>query len=548
MQLLSEQTTSFVGGQNDSASPTAFKQVEAAEIVNYRVRPDGSLSPRGGSKKTHAAALNAGAQFYGGTTFRPTTGDEQWVVFCGSAMFTSTDEGATWTSRATALRTDYWSLSTMRVGTTNYLLCVNGGATAYKWDGTTWSTLANVPSGAKYGAVFNERFYVAGHSGNLVQASKVADPEVWTVPSGLALQVQTHDGDTDIRGLFQIGSVLLVFKRNSTAYVNGFGYSDIVVASGATGLSRSVGCLAFRTVQAAGDSGAMWLSERGIESYAAGGEIRLVSNKVRTFFSDISWSDIVSTPGMPVALFYPAEHEYWCAVPAAGGTNNYTVVYNLQTGATTLFRYRADSGGTLYIDTDGFLVYTAEGDRSLGRTEASFLTVADPSEAGYYVTLDADGFLAALTATHNHSILFSADTSDQNSAPISGGYDGFVRRLETGTVDNASSDGTGGSTIAYTTLSRPHLFGRRFNRKRARKAAVLVVSDDPGTLTVSVVADGAEGQTHDETVAASLGGQPRRVFSRINGRGHTLQLRTATTDPLAIASTEIMAEVLRERI
>jgi hypothetical protein len=553
MKLLTEATTSFELGIQDSATSTRFRKGEAYAMTNFRIAPDHSAEVRYGSRKAHAAALNAGAQCFGLTKrpFTTTAGVVQWIAFFGDSAYYSTDEGETWTLIASLLRQDYWSLATMRVAGTNYLLCVNGGTTAYKWDGATWSVLANVPSGAKVCAVFNERFYVAGHSGSLVQGSKIGDPEVWTLPNGLAVQVQTHDGDTEVVALFQIGSVLLAFKRSSVAYINGFGYSDIIVAAGAVGLSRSVGCLGRRTVQAVGDQGLMWLSDRGIEFYQPGGQIKLMSERVREFMRSIPWDNLVANLSLPDAVFVPGRNEYWCALPGSGnGRNNLILVHNTLTGGTTFFQYAPESGGggTISVsDDEGSFV--ADGSASLVRIVKDEPVLAEPGEAGLFVKRVGDE-LELVVTEYDPACLAVADRSEVlNDAPIYGGYDGFLRYLDEGETDNAEADGTGGVAIGARLRPPPRLFGKPFNRKWGRVIRAMAYSPDASTVTLALLADGVERSAHTVTIPGGTARQPRLKFVRTSAKGYTLQEEIRTSKAgLRISAVSLDAQVLKEAV
>lgn len=551
MRLRTEATTSFEKGINDSATATRFRDGEAFALNNFRIAPDGSAEVRYGSRKSHAAALGAGGTCFGFTKrpFTTTAGVKQWIAFFGDTAYYSTNEGVTWTAIVSLLRQDYWSLATMRVGGTNYLLCVNGGTTAYKWDGTTWSALANVPSGAKVCAVFNERLYVAGHGGSLVQGSEIGNPESWTLPKGVALQVQTHDGDSEVLALKQIGNLLLAFKRNSTAYINGFGYSDIIVAAGALGLSRSVGCIGRRTVQAVGDQGVMWLSDRGLEFYQPGGQIELRSERVREFLRTIAWDDIVANPSTPDAVFVSGRNEYWCALPAAGGQNSIILVLNTLTRGVTFFQHAPPgTGGTLRV-ADDELTHSETGSFSLVRIVGDEMVLADPSEAGIFVNRVNDE-LELIVTEYDPACLAVADRTDiGNDLPLSGGYDGFVRFHDEGRVDNAESDGTGGTAIGARLRPPPRLFGKPFNRKWGRVVRVLAYSPVAAEVTLALLSDGVERSTHTVTVAAGTARQPRLKFVRTSARGFTLQeeVRTSVAG-LRISAVSLDAAVLKEQV
>lgn len=552
MRLIEQTTVSFSRGVNDSATAAQVQPDEAAVMLNWRIAPDGTAELRSGSKRAHAAALNSGAVCYFITKrpFVTAAGVVQWVAIFGDTGYYSVDEGVTWTAitGATGLRQDYWSSATMRVGASNYLYLANGGANGYKWDGATWSTIANFPSGVKSIATFNSRLYATGHSGPIVQASRVADPETWSGNYAVTIQVQTHDGDAEVIGLFQIGGLLLAFKRNSTNYINGFGQTDIVVAAGATGLSRSVGLLGRRTVQAVGDAGCVWLSDRGLEFYG-GGQIELASARTQGFFQSIAWGDIVATPNGPDAVFVPVRSEYRCVLPAYGGRNNYEVVYNSVTGGTTFFNHAASGTGTLYVEGNE-LTYSASNDRSLVRIVADEPFLTSGSEAGFNVAVASNEF-SIVQSGADAACLFVADRgSTDNDAPGSGGYDGFVRYLDTGESDDVLSDGTGGSAIGGRLRPRA-LTGApdyQFHEKWQREVEVQAIAPSATTITVASIAGGTEVGSQTLNVAASVGSQPRTVKARVTGRDAVLETEIrASKAGLKIAGIAQRAEIRRRR-
>ena len=545
MELLYERMTSFAGGENDSAPATSFKPDEATVIQNGRIGYEGYVEVRKGSQRIHATALNSGAQCYGITTFITAAGVEQWVAFFGTAGYYSTDDGVNWTAitGATGLREDYWDFATIRVSTTNYLIGANGNTNTYKYDGTTWGTVANIPNGVKYVETFNDRLYASGQAGSTVVASKIGDFETWTTPDGLSLQVQTHDGDNDVRALYQHATVLLAFKRNSVSYIDGYGNSDIIVAAGARGLSRSVGCVGFRTIRAVGSS-IMWLSDRGVEMYTPGAEIRLASDKIKTFMSRIAWENIVATPGIPCALFYPARHEYWVAVPVGGTQSNYIAVFNLISGGWARWTFGETSGDTLYVDDDGYLNYNDGADRSKANISGGYLGLA---AEGLWVSKDADGYLQLEVVASDVAALMIADHGDVNQAPVAGCFDGFVRYLDSGAQDNLDSNGANGEDISFTLRTRPLLFGDPFRRKRVRAVRVSAIAEASASVTVLTLPDGADGATHTLTIDGATKGQPRQAKARTNARGRSIPIEIrASTAGLKISGIEVGAELMRE--
>jgi len=567
MQAQVEQQVSFARGMQDSAAPTEFQQDEVELLLNGRVSFVGNqIDRRKGSAKTHASALNSGAQCYGATEFFTAAGAQQLCAFIGDKFYYSTNEGLTWTnpSGATSLSTAYWDTAQMRVGAANLLICTNGSTNIYKWDGTTWGTLSNEPANAKFCAVFNDRLYVAGHSGVTVAASSAGDPDTWASPDGYTVEVTTHDGEQELTGLYQMGTVLLAFKRESTSYLEGFGFATLEVEAGGRGLSRSTGCLAFRSIAQVGEQGVCWLSERGFEFYQLGGQIQLVSRPIQSFLDTLAWTNIKNGQGIPSSMYWPQKNEYWCALPAASGQNDYVFRWRPPTATTPacimLDKHVAEGSGTLYVNTstdlsddydpphsdEGNLLFSDSTDKKQVRVVNGNLVLAN---TGLYVQIDDSDNLALATVAHDHAALFAADRDDEEqiSAPWSAGYDGFIRKLEIGNTDNASTTtADDGEDIQLRVLSRPLLFGSQTRRKRLRTLRVASSQGAEATLSVTPVADGSDGTTKTLTMPVSAGDRPRSKKSRTSLKGYSLQLNITSSDNVSVGSMEAIAEPLRE--
>ena len=567
MQAQVEQQVSFARGMQDSAAPTEFQQDEVELLLNGRVSFVGNqIDRRKGSAKTHASALNSGAQCYGATEFFTAAGAQQLCAFIGDKFYYSTNEGLTWTnpSGATSLSTAYWDTAQMRVGAANLLICTNGSTNIYKWDGTTWGTLSNEPANAKFCAVFNDRLYVAGHSGVTVAASSAGDPDTWASPDGYTVEVTTHDGEQELTGLYQMGTVLLAFKRESTSYLEGIGFSTLEVEAGGRGLSRSTGCLAFRSIAQVGEQGVCWLSERGFEFYQLGGQIQLVSRPIQSFLDTLAWTNIKNGQGIPSSMYWPQKNEYWCALPAASGQNDYVFRWRPPTATTPacimLDKHVAEGSGTLYVNTstdlsddydpphsdEGNLLFSDSTDKKQVRVVNGNLVLAN---TGLYVQIDDSDNLALATVAHDHAALFAADRDDEEqiSAPWGAGYDGFIRKLEIGNTDNASTTtADDGESIQLRVLSRPLLFGSQTRRKRLRTLRIASSQGAEATLSVTPVADGSDGTTKTLTMPVSAGDRPRSKKSRTSLKGYSLQLNVTSSDNVSVGSMEAIAEPLRE--
>ena len=543
-----EQQLSFGRGMNDTAAPTEYRPDEFEALVNGRLSFDGqTVERRDGSVKLHASALNSGAEALGAIEYYTAANVQQLVLFVGDTMYTSEDEGVSWTQRATGLTTNQWDLVIMREGSANVLICANGGTNTYQWNGTTWATVSNIPDDIKYLAVFNDRLYASDGTITVV-ASAVGNIEIYSTPNGLSIRVQSHDGDTEVTGLFALGTVLLVFKENSVGYIEGYGFNTLEVEAGSRGVSRSVGCIAFRTIQAVGNQGVMWLSKRGLEYYELGGPITLVSRPIQNFMDSVNWSTIDGARGIPTAMWWAHRHEYRVALPIGTARNDNVVIYRPphedHPPAIWIDQHAATDDDTLYVDSSGYLERSASSDRDQGDVADGFLIIQPLT--GQFMKLDSSGYLAFASALHDHACLFVADIASEalTTTPLSAGYAGFVRQLEKGDTDNAAADGTAGNSIDFRILTRPFLFGDPMARKRSRQIRVLSKQSALSTVTVKAVVDGVEQTAHNLSFTASTKPIPRKA--RVGGRGNTHQVEITSSAKVKISVAELSAEILRD--
>jgi hypothetical protein len=545
----------------DSVAPTRYPNASVAAIYNGRIQPDGTVRRRSGTIKTSSAVPNAGTG-YGAVKFTTAAGTDQIVVFCGTKAYKSENEGSTWSEIATGLRQDYYDFATFRQGATNYLLCANGDTTVKEWDGTSWGTVTNAPSGVTYIAVFNGRVWYAGHSGVILQATKIADRTVIASPDGLTVQVLTHSGDVPT-GLYQVGPHLLVFDRSATSYVDGYGEQTLIVAQGATGFSRSVGCVGFRTIVGVGDNGVCWLSERGVEYYVPGMGIRLISRRVQEFMGTIDWEELYANPGRMSAAYDSIDQDYLLALSTTGTRNNRILVLNLRQAnvldedersmglsAASVDRLQSpDSGDVLFAgDADGYLIEDAGGAEAKADANG-FMSLAGSSESGDPISEDADGYLEVVTNDTLPASLFIAPVSGRPSTVYSVGYDGWVRRHYDVDNDDMASDETGGTAVTLSMIGKPGGQQKRAANllKRVRTIHLGSIQEDAATISVRLRGKGTTTGTEDVTMSA-LGvdhAEHERVKTKFDA--YAPQVEVQTSDDVRISLLGMSYELLRER-
>lgn len=535
-----ERTASFRGGMNDSAaSADDFKPEECARILNGRVDFDGSAACIDGSRRTESSSPPIGWRGRGIIEFQPSTGVRQLVRFTelagapqAVAVHYSTDSGLTWTEIVTGgIGTATVSLVTMVAGGVAYLLVANGDNTMYSWTGAAWATVAGPTTGIKYLAVFNNRLY-ATKGNTVVYGSKIDDFNTWASPDGLVLPVNTHDAEP-ITNIAAAGSVLLVQKRDSTAYIDGFGNSDIIVASGSRGLSRSVGCIAPRTFQPT-SKGYVWLSDRGLEYWAgAGSEVQQIALGARTFMTaSVAKNRITDSSGVytgsplpenyggpmsPCAVYYPGRDEYWIALPGSAwadakntaARNDVGLVVNMTTGAVSEMAW--NPAGMNATETRPGLnrLYPD----SMCLAEIAYVIVATGERVSY-------------------------------TRPFVLTMDGTPLTMDIGTRAFAAADGTGGHAIDFRMRSRSYDFGEPTRRKWARVVRIAATETVDQTVSVYPVADGVLGAAQTLNFAAAADTKPQLGRVRVSARGLNIQTEIRAAGGFKVSGIEMHADVM----
>lgn len=522
MRLLPARASGFVGMNDSAVSTDDYGPGEIMYLANARVVESGGIEGVYGYQRLlRSSTLSAPSALGTGVgrqvvAFTTAGGTKYFIAFQGTKAYrASTSDLTSWSEIATGLTSAWWSTATFRSGSTNYLLAVNG-TDRITYDGTTWATWTNCPSGAKYVVTANDRAWVSGHSGNTVQASKVNDHTTFTTGSsgGLSLVVQTYDGDDAVTALGVLGAQIVVGKSLSTAIIDGYGAVDLLVAAGARGASRSVGCIAGRTMVPVGDHGLAWLSSRGIELWRGpGSQIEQIGKGTRRHLdAQLRLSAFKSDRGLAHACWYEHRNELWMTVPLSSSTWRTHII-------------RMDTGGAWL------------------RTWAS-------------------GGMPA----HIINAPPAFDTSNEANPPLFGiTYEGHPCRFEIGGLDHSyftsvTSTYVGDAT-AGTAYGRLEEYGTE-RKKRARMLWVLGGYADPldmglsgtGSCTVGVRSvDGSTTTTSSEAVTfttasssdfTARGSQRKRV--PVNLRGVQPHWTATLKTGLWLSSVEMQAEVLEQ--
>jgi hypothetical protein len=131
------------------------------------------------------------------------------------------------------------------------------GTNAYKSsNGTSFTTLANIPTGAKYIESYNQFLCCAGHNSFSLRWADITTLETWTAAN--ELKFDPSEGD-HITGLKKYGTMLAVFLQYSFHFVQGYSGLDFTVVKSIT----KSGAMTFRSVIDT-PFGLYWWSDRGL--------------------------------------------------------------------------------------------------------------------------------------------------------------------------------------------------------------------------------------------------------------------------------------------
>lgn len=491
-----ERQDSWVKGASTAATVSDSRM--GSRLEHCRVEGDGSVMVRNGTIRCTSATI-AAATAYGLRMFRDAGGTRRFVALLGAAAYkAATTAAGPWTSLATGLTADYADFTEFRYGSSTYLLWANG-TDVRAYDGTTVTTPAGVPANMRFIRAFNDRVWIAG-TDNKLYACKIRDFTVWTVPDGIALQI---GGSRPITGIEVAGAHLLVFKSEETERVTGFGEATLMVAQGATGVSQSVGCVNFRTIQACGDNGVAWLSHRGIEFYApAAGYAKCVSGALDAFFHP--------TPASVSTYPYSANADCFAFAPYATAHS----YYDTRRGEYHLFiRDNLDAQAeVVFVPATGACYLWPFNQTPSSSAAAAYVYTAPP------VAGDADFY------------------------PLSIDAGGYPLLREYGTSDVQTSDGSAGFALTGTVRSRTFDFGAPLREKRGRVLRVLLRNITAGALTADIRGYSEASAVNSHTITVPLQASKYGV-ARISVRGQSLYGEVTLKPGVALDGMEMDAEI-----
>jgi hypothetical protein len=471
---LTEPRFSFQGGLNTRQNPDSLSDRELVRAENCRLSARfGSLMKRSGSRRMHPTAL-AGEVTGLGQWDSPS--GKQLVAVAGGRLYHKTSDLGAFTEVVPSPLLSSSVTQQMEPARSNAenapLSLYLADGTVRKWTGSALSTVSGTDSvpNADLLANYNVRMFWRDPAfAQTLIWSVLGDPEDGTVdigPGGGAAMVSVLRGDP-LLALAKVGSSLLLATRNSISRFTGYSAEDIQIAQDTEGVSADVGPVGREAFKQIEGFVAL-LANRGPYIATESG-VEAVGVQVEPEFQALDRSALASM----VIGYHAGRREVWFAVEGPEDTGNQTVyVLNLMLQAWTgPFRYP-------------FAI----------RTLAAWESAA------------GDDFL------------------------IAGCADGFVRHLDSGSLDDVLANGSGGSAYTMLVELAPIFFDTGPGMvKTFERLALQADLPDGETIQVRL---GWDQQTLQSFDVEGLGGgdQSYRVDAHGQGRRLRVQLRDATSD------------------
>jgi len=214
----------------DRDDPISIPNYFAENIENWLIRDRGKLKMRPGLT---ARGASPSKTYLGSGTLYRSNGIRKFVRVvdgaANTAKFQSSDDGTTWSdisgggSKTTGKK---WSL----VQANDNLYGVNGTDTAFKYDGTTVTTVAAIPNGTAI-EWWKNFMWVVGNSTykDRLYFSNAADPETWGGSDYVNVNLGDNSNAIAVRGTAGSTGRLYIGKQYSVWYLTGTSSSNFAI-------------------------------------------------------------------------------------------------------------------------------------------------------------------------------------------------------------------------------------------------------------------------------------------------------------------------------
>jgi len=481
----------FSGGRNTRQSADMLQSNEMRDLTNWRISDSvGGLVKRTGSRRMHPTGLGASVD---GLYQWDSPSGKQIVAIAGGDLHYKTSAWGDFSSTSpapalsTTLSTNFTTARSNAEDAPLYLYLADGNL--WRWTGSALTKLtgeyydAETPPNLLFEILdadlvesYHVRlFYRALSYPQSLYWSALGDPEDFEVDlydSGGAAMVGVQRGE-ELVALGVIGSSMIVMAPDSIVRFTGYSDDDIQIEQDTEGISNSVGAIARQGFSTVETFGVL-LTERGLYAITEESATPL-GVKVDPDFSALDRSELANA----VVCYHKGRQEIWVAVSGADDTGNQTV-YVLSVGAV-----QAWTGPFAYPFA---------------------ITCMSPYE-------DSNG----------------------DEWIMAGCSDGYVRLLDTGTKDDVTSAGTGGSLVDAMAVSGPIFMPVGPMRTKTLVRIYLEAEIPEGKLfTVGVRVDGGEWL---DKIVEGQGGSLRSYRIDVELQGKRFEVRLVDdTDDLTVVS------------
>jgi len=275
-----------VGGLNDSFSPIAIEDNEAADLQNVVFTTSGNWKTREGFAKLNSSTLGASVVTTGLKYYAQADGDKFLVgVFDDDKIrkmdYSGSGPDGTWDDITGALifSAGQNNLATFAVGEDELLIEDGISTTApYKWTGTgNAAALGGSPPSATLVAFHKNMAFAAGSSTarSTLYFSDVGDIDNWTTGLSGNVSIETNDGSI-IRAIVPGFDALYIFKDNSIWRLTGDDKDTFQLQR----MISNYGVTSPNAVSLSGNDFILTTSQGDVYLYDGAVNLKLISTKV----------------------------------------------------------------------------------------------------------------------------------------------------------------------------------------------------------------------------------------------------------------------------
>lgn len=279
-------------GLNLRDKADAVGEAEAIDLMDVEFTERGVVKERPGYEALTQTPLTARAASL--EPFYTTSGTKQLIAGCGTRLEAIPADGSAPTS-LTGLTDGTWDFVRFGGPNTERVYAGQGSQTLRRWDGTSWSAIANTPQAGALALMPVSNRLAAGRfngtaggptggagtsSPSHVYFSQPGDPETWDADD--YLQITPGDGEK-VQAIVTFREFVFIFKETKFAVV----YGESVAGDGSAVfdyrmVDARVGLVSPRAV-AVSERGVYFLDRKGVY-FTDGGDPALVSDPVRPIF------------------------------------------------------------------------------------------------------------------------------------------------------------------------------------------------------------------------------------------------------------------------